>query len=335
MSDLAHPSVAYGKTGILLVNLGTPESPDAKGLRPYLKQFLSDRRVIETSPIIWQPILRGIILNTRPRKSARAYAKIWNKETDESPLRYFTRTQAEKLHERFGDGLEIEWAMRYGAPSIADKLAALKARGCERISVIALYPQYSASTSASVYDDVFRALLDMRWQPAVRTAAPWHDMPAYITALAASVRAHYKTLDWKPDVLVASFHGLPQMYFDKGDPYHCHCAKTARLLREKLKLPEDRFKLTFQSRFGPTKWLEPYTDKTVEDLASDGTKKLAVITPGFVSDCVATLEEINIELRETFEAAGGTHFTTVPCLNDAKGGVTLLEKIVKREISGW
>ena len=212
MSDLAHPSVAYGKTGILLVNLGTPESPDAKGLRPYLKQFLSDRRVIETSPIIWQPILRGIILNTRPRKSARAYAKIWNKETDESPLRYFTRTQAEKLHERFGDGLEIEWAMRYGAPSIADKLAALKARGCERISVIALYPQYSASTSASVYDDVFRALLDMRWQPAVRTAAPWHDMPAYITALAASVRAHYKTLDWKPDVLVASFHGLPQMY---------------------------------------------------------------------------------------------------------------------------
>ncbi|HCQ82114.1 MAG TPA: ferrochelatase [Rhodobiaceae bacterium] len=335
MSDLAHPSVAYGKTGILLVNLGTPESPDAKGLRPYLKQFLSDRRVIETSPIIWQPILRGIILNTRPRKSARAYAKIWNKETDESPLRYFTRTQAEKLHERFGDGLEIEWAMRYGAPSIADKLAALKARGCERISVIALYPQYSASTSASVYDDVFRALLDMRWQPAVRTAAPWHDMPAYITALAASVRAHYKTLDWKPDVLVASFHGLPQMYFDKGDPYHCHCAKTARLLREKLKLPEDRFKLTFQSRFGPTKWLEPYTDKTVEDLASDGTKKLAVITPGFVSDCVETLEEINIELRETFEAAGGTHFTTVPCLNDAKGGVTLLEKIVKREISGW
>ena len=175
----------------------------------------------------------------------------------------------------------------------------------------------------------------MRWQPAVRTAAPWHDMPAYITALAASVRAHYKTLDWKPDVLVASFHGLPQMYFDKGDPYHCHCAKTARLLREKLKLPEDRFKLTFQSRFGPTKWLEPYTDKTVEDLASDGTKKLAVITPGFVSDCVETLEEINIELRETFEAAGGTHFTTVPCLNDAKGGVTLLEKIVKREISGW
>ena len=335
MSDLAHPSVAYGKTGILLVNLGTPESPDAKGLRPYLKQFLSDRRVIETSPIIWQPILRGIILNTRPRKSARAYAKIWNKETDESPLRYFTRTQAEKLHERFGDRLEIEWAMRYGAPSIADKLAALKARGCERISVIALYPQYSASTSASVYDDVFRALLDMRWQPAVRTAAPWHDMPAYITALAASVRAHYKTLDWKPDVLVASFHGLPQMYFDKGDPYHCHCAKTARLLREKLKLPEDRFKLTFQSRFGPTKWLEPYTDKTVEDLASDGTKKLAVITPGFVSDCVETLEEINIELRETFEAAGGTHFTTVPCLNDAKGGVTLLEKIVKREISGW
>ena len=185
MSGVAHPSVAYGKTGILLVNLGTPDSPDARGLRPYLKQFLSDRRVIETSPFIWQPLLRGIILNTRPRKSARAYAKIWNDETNESPLRYFTRLQAEKLRDQLGDTLEVEWAMRYGAPSIADKLAELKARGCERISVIALYPQYSASTSASVYDEVFRALLDMRWQPAVRTAAPWHDLPAYITALQA------------------------------------------------------------------------------------------------------------------------------------------------------
>ena len=335
MSGVAHPSVAYGKTGILLVNLGTPDSPDARGLRPYLKQFLSDRRVIETSPLIWQPILRGIILNTRPRKSARAYAKIWNQETDESPLRYFTRLQAEKLKDRLGDKLEVEWAMRYGAPSIADKLAVLKAQGCERISVIALYPQYSASTSASVYDEVFHALLDMRWQPAVRTAAPWHDMPAYITALANSVRAHYKTLDWKPDVLVASFHGLPQKYFDKGDPYHCHCAKTARLLREKLKLPVSRFKLTFQSRFGPTKWLEPYTDKTVEALARDGTKKIAVITPGFVSDCVETLEEINLELRDTFADAGGTHFTTVPCLNETDSAISLLEKIAKREVSGW
>ena len=335
MSGAEHPSVAFGKTGILLVNLGTPDSPDARGLRPYLKQFLSDRRVIETSPVIWQPILRGIILNTRPRKSARAYAKIWNQKTDESPLRYFTRLQAEKLKDRLGNKLEVEWAMRYGAPSIADKLAVLKAHGCERISVIALYPQYSASTSASVYDEVFRALLDMRWQPAVRTAAPWHDMPAYITALANSVRAHYKTLDWKPDVLVASFHGLPQKYFDKGDPYHCHCAKTARLLREKLKLSESRLKLTFQSRFGPTKWLEPYTDKTVEELARGGTKKIAVITPGFVSDCVETLEEINLELRDTFADAGGTRFTTVPCLNETDSAISLLEKIAKREISGW
>ena len=335
MSGLAHPSVAFGKTGILLVNLGTPDSPDTKGLRPYLKQFLSDRRVIETSPLIWQPILRGIILNTRPRRSASAYAKIGNDETNESPLRYFTRLQAEKLRDRLGNTLEVEWAMRYGAPSIADKLSELKARGCERISVIALYPQYSASTSASVYDEVFRALLDMRWQPAVRTAAPWHDMPTYITALASSVRAHYKTLDWKPDVLVASFHGLPQIYFDKGDPYHCHCAKTARLLREKLKLSETKFKLTFQSRFGPTKWLEPYTDKTVEALARGGTKKIAVITPGFVSDCVETLEEINLELRETFADAGGTHFTTVPCLNETDSAISLLEKLAKREISGW
>ena len=335
MSGVAHPSVAFGKTGILLVNLGTPDSPDTKGLRPYLKQFLSDRRVIETSPLLWQPILRGIILNTRPRKSARAYAKIWNDETNESPLRYFTRLQAEKLGDRLGNTLEVEWAMRYGAPSIADKLADLKERGCERISVIALYPQYSASTSASVYDEVFRALLNMRWQPAIRTAAPWHDMPTYINALASSVRAHYKTLDWKPDVLVASFHGLPQKYFDKGDPYHCHCAKTARLLREKLKLSESRLKLTFQSRFGPTKWLEPYTDKTVEELARGGTKKIAVITPGFVSDCVETLEEINLELRDTFADAGGTRFTTVPCLNETDSAISLLEKIAKREISGW
>tara|TARA_B100001057_G_scaffold178667_1_gene179441 strand:- start:998 stop:2005 length:1008 start_codon:yes stop_codon:yes gene_type:complete len=335
MPGAAHPPVAYGKTGILLVNLGTPKSPDARSLRPYLKQFLSDRRVIETSPLIWQPILRGIILNIRPRKSARAYVKIWNDETDESPLRYFTRRQAEKLKDRLGDKLEVEWAMRYGAPSIADKLAELKERGCERISVIALYPQYSASTSASVYDEVFRALLDMRWQPAVRTAAPWHDMSAYINALAGSVRAHYKTLDWKPDVLVASFHGIPQIYFDRGDPYHCHCAKTARLLREKLKLPETNFRMTFQSRFGPTKWLEPYTDKTVEELAREGMKKIAVITPGFVSDCVETLEEIDLELRETFAEAGGTHFSTVPCLNEDNSAISLLEKIIKREISGW
>ena len=335
MNGTSHPQTAFGKTGLLLVNLGTPVSPDAKGLRPYLKQFLSDRRVIEASPLIWQPLLRGIILNTRPRKSAKAYAKIWRQESNESPLRYYTRLQAEKLRQRFGDKVIVDWAMRYGQPSIESRLQAMREQGCERISVIALYPQYSATTSASVYDEVFRILLKMRWQPALRTAAPWHDDGAYIDALAASVDAHLASLDWKPDVIVASFHGLPQAYFDKGDPYHCHCAKTARLLREKLGLSEEQLKLTFQSRFGPTQWLQPYTDKTVVDMAENGTRKVAVVTPGFIADCVETLEEIGIELQNDFTEAGGTHFTTVPCLNDAPESLDLLEKIAKQNLEGW
>lgn len=331
----SHPKIAFGKTGLLLVNLGTPVSPDAKGLRPYLKQFLSDRRVIEASPLIWQPILRGIILNTRPRKSAKAYAKIWRQESNESPLRYFTRVQGEKLQTLLGEEVIVDWAMRYGQPSIESRLEALKAQGCERISVIALYPQYSATTSASVYDEVFRCLLKMRWQPALRTAAPWHDSPAYIDALAASVTAHLGTLDWTPDVIVASFHGLPQQYFDKGDPYHCHCAKTARLLREKLGMDETQLKLTFQSRFGPTQWLQPYTDKTIVEMAQNGTQKVAVITPGFISDCVETLEEIGIELQKDFREAGGTHFTTVPCLNDSPDSLDLLAELARKDLASW
>ena len=330
-----HPEVAFGKTGLLLVNLGTPETPDKKGLRPYLKQFLSDRRVIEASPLIWQPILRGIILNTRPKKSAEAYAKIWREESNESPLRYYTRVQAEKLQAQLGDGVKVDWAMRYGLPSIETRLADMKAAGCERIAIIALYPQYSASTSASVYDDVFRALLKLRWQPAIRTAAPWHDHPAYIDTLAQSVTDHLQNLDYQPEHIIASFHGLPQSYFEKGDPYHCHCAKTARLLREKLGMDEDKLRLTFQSRFGPTKWLEPYTDKTVIEMAEQGVKKIAVVTPGFVSDCVETLEEIGIALQEDFEEAGGTHFSTVPCLNDSDISQQLLQIIAERELAGW
>jgi len=330
-----HPSVAFGKTGLLLVNLGTPDTPNAKGLRPYLKQFLSDRRVIEASPLIWQPILRGIILNTRPRKSAEAYEKIWRQESNESPLRYYTRVQAEALQARLGDDVVVDWAMRYGQPSIDARLQAMKEQGCERISVMALYPQYSATTSASVYDEVFRILLKMRWQPALRTAAPWHDEAGYIDALAKSVTDHLATLDWQPDVIVASFHGLPQAYFDKGDPYHCHCAKTARLLREKLGLDEDQFKLTFQSRFGPTQWLQPYTDKTVTAMAENGTKKVAVVTPGFISDCVETLEEIGIVLRDDFMDAGGSHFTTVPCLNDTDDSLDVLQSLAERNLQGW
>ena len=335
MVSKTHPEIAFGKTGLLLVNLGTPESPDKKGLRPYLKQFLSDRRVIEASPLIWQPILRGIILNTRPKKSAEAYAKIWRKESNESPLRYYTRVQAEKLQAEIGSDVKIDWAMRYGAPSIETRLADMKAAGCERIAIVALYPQYSASTSASVYDDVFRALLKLRWQPAIRTAAPWHDHPAYIDALAKSVTDHLDGLDFEPEVIIASFHGLPQSYFEKGDPYHCHCAKTARLLREKLGMNEDKLRLTFQSRFGPTKWLEPYTDKTVIDLAEQGIKKVTVVTPGFISDCVETLEEIGIALQEDFADAGGTHFSTVSCLNDTVMSQNLLKILAERELAGW
>ncbi|MCH1568070.1 MAG: ferrochelatase [Alphaproteobacteria bacterium] len=335
MVSKTHPEIAFGKTGLLLVNLGTPESPDKKGLRPYLKQFLSDRRVIEASPLIWQPILRGIILNTRPKKSAEAYAKIWRKESNESPLRYYTRVQAEKLQAEIGSDVKIDWAMRYGAPSIETQLADMKAAGCERIAIVALYPQYSASTSASVYDDVFRALLKLRWQPAIRTAAPWHDHPAYIDALAKSVTDHLDGLDFEPEVIIASFHGLPQSYFEKGDPYHCHCAKTARLLREKLGMNEDKLRLTFQSRFGPTKWLEPYTDKTVIDLAEQGIKKVTVVTPGFISDCVETLEEIGIALQEDFADAGGTHFSTVSCLNDTVMSQNLLKILAERELAGW
>ena len=333
-----HPDVAYGKTGLLLVNLGTPNSPDAKGLRPYLKQFLSDKRVIEAPAFIWQPILRSIILNTRPRKSARAYAKIWENEAHESPLRRYTREQAEGLTTLFQNertNVLVAGSMRYGNPSIAEGLESLRAAGCTQISVISLYPQYSASTTASVNDEVFRCLLKMRWQPALRTAGPWHDHPSYIDALAKSVKKHISKLGWKPDYLVASFHGLPVAYFEKGDPYHCHCAKTARLLKEKLGMKDDNFKLTFQSRFGPTKWLEPYTEATLRELGEAGHKNIAVITPGFISDCVETLEEISIEARETFIDAGGENFTTIPCLNSSPESIKLLAQLAHVELAGW
>lgn len=330
-----HPDTAFGQTGLLIVNLGTPDSPDARGLRPYLKQFLSDKRVIESPAVIWQPILRGIILNVRPRKSAHAYAQIWDRETNESPLRRHTREQAEALQEKFGDTVKVAWAMRYGQPSVESRLDALREAGCERIVVMALYPQYSATTTASVHDAVFDGLKKCRWQPALRTGAQWHDNPDYIKALARSVRTQIRKQKWRPDVVVASFHGLPVSYFRKGDPYHCHCAKTARLLREELGLTEDTFKLTFQSRFGPAKWLEPYTDKTIEALAEQGKTKITVITPGFISDCVETLEEIGIGVQEMFLEAGGTHFSTVPCLNASDQAITLLHKLAKRELAGW
>ena len=333
-----HPEIKLGRVGVLLVNLGTPDSTEVPDIRRYLAQFLSDRRVIELNPILWKVILHGIILRTRPPKTAEAYRAIWMTETNESPLRLYTRAEAAGLAERLdppGDAVVVDWAMRYGNPSIGERMRSLQAAGCDRILIVPLYPQYSASTTGTVIDEVARELLDLRWQPAVRTLPAFHDDPVYIEAVATGIERHLASLDWEPEVILASFHGLPKRYFEAGDPYHCHCAKTARMVRERLGLPADRFRLTFQSRFGREEWLQPYTDKTIEALAQEGVKRLAVVTPGFVADCVETLEEIDMQGRETFEEAGGTHFSAIPCLNDSDEAITMLAALVTRELGGW
>jgi ferrochelatase len=306
-----HPPVRFGKVGVLLVNLGTPDGTDKVSMRRYLKQFLMDRRVIEWSPFFWYPILFGIVLNTRPAKVGKAYETIWNKELNESYLRTYTRNQAGIMAKSFADlpNVRVDWAMRYGQPSIKSKMDELQKDGCEKILVFPLYPQYAAATTATVNDEAFKALLKMRWQPALRTVAPYHDDPVYIEALANSITSHLATLDWEPEVVLTSFHGIPQSYFDKGDPYYCQCQKTARLVREKLGWSKEKLQVTFQSRFGPEEWLQPYTDKTVEKLGKEGVKRIAVINPGFVSDCLETLEEIAVEAAETFHHAGGEKFT--------------------------
>jgi ferrochelatase len=332
-----HPRVAAAKIGVLLVNLGTPEGTSYWPMRRYLSEFLSDRRVIEWSPLFWQPILQGIVLSVRPKKSGALYASIWNRERNESPLRTFTRAQGEKLAVELAGETEIvvDWAMRYGRPSIAERLEALKAAGAERVLVFPLYPQYSATTTATVNDKAFDALKAMRWQPALRTVPPYHDEPVYIDALADSIAKHFATLDFEPEVLIASYHGLPKSYFEKGDPYHCHCQKTSRLLAERLGWREGRLLTTFQSRFGPEEWLQPYTDKTVERLAGEGVKRLAIINPGFVSDCLETLEEIAVQNREIFLHHGGEKFAHVPCLNDSPAGMRVIKSVVLRELQGW
>lgn len=337
MTALNHPPVRFGKVGVLLVNLGTPDGTDKVSMRRYLKQFLMDRRVIEWSPFFWYPILFGIVLNTRPAKVGKAYETIWNKELNESYLRTYTRNQAEIMAKSFADlpNVRVDWAMRYGQPSIKSKMDELQKDGCEKILVFPLYPQYAAATTATVNDEAFKALLKMRWQPALRTVAPYHDDPVYIEALANSITSHLATLDWEPEVVLTSFHGIPQSYFDKGDPYYCQCQKTARLVREKLGWSKEKLQVTFQSRFGPEEWLQPYTDKTVEKLGKEGVKRIAVINPGFVSDCLETLEEIAVEAAETFHHAGGEKFTHIPCLNDSEGGMTVLEHVVRRELMGW
>jgi ferrochelatase len=333
----SHPVVKSGKVGVLLVNLGTPDGTDYASMRRYLKEFLTDRRVIEWSPLYWYPILFGIVLNRRPQKVGKAYETIWNKELNESYLRTYTRSQAEKMAARLADfpDVVVDWGMRYGQPSIAEKLDALKAKGCDRILLFPLYPQYAAATTATVNDKAFDALKAMRWQPALRTVPPYHDHPAYIDALAQSIESHLATLDWQPEIVITSYHGIPQSYFDKGDPYYCQCQKTTRLLREKLGWDDKKLIVTFQSRFGPEEWLQPYTDKTVEKLAQDGIKRIAVLNPGFVSDCLETLEEIAEQAMESFLHNGGAKFAHIPCLNDSDGGISVLEAQVRRELMGW
>jgi protoporphyrin/coproporphyrin ferrochelatase len=332
-----HPYIASGRIGALLVNLGTPDGYDYRSMRRYLAEFLTDRRVIEWPRAVWYPILYGIVLNRRPQKSGAAYASIWNRERNESPLRTFTRSQAEKLARALADlsDVKIAWAMRYGKPSIGERLSELKEAGCERIIVFPLYPQYSATTTATVNDKAFEALMAMRSMPAVRTVPPYYDDPTYIEALARSVKSHLAKLDFTPEKIIASYHGIPQSYFRKGDPYYCHCHKTSRLLAARLNLDGNHLLTTFQSRFGPEEWLQPYTDKTVEALAQQGVRDIAVLNPGFAVDCLETLEEIAVEAGNLFRAAGGRNFTHIPCLNDSDDGMDVVETVVRRELSGW
>jgi ferrochelatase len=325
------------RVGVLLVNLGTPDTADTRGVRVYLKEFLSDPRVIENQGLLWKLALNGIILRTRPTRKARDYQKIWNTERDESPLKTITRAQSEKLAAAISDHdhVVVDWAMRYGNPSIASRIDALTTQGCDRLLVVPLYPQYSAATSATVCDEVFRVLGKMRAQPTLRVTPPYFDDPDYIEALAVSINAHLANLPFQPEVIVASFHGMPQKYIDKGDPYQRQCIATTESLRKRLGLDASKLMLTFQSRFGFDAWLQPYTDKTMEKLAKDGVRRIAVVTPGFSADCLETLEEIAQENAEIFKHNGGEQFAFIPCLNDSDPGMDVIRQLVLRELQGW
>jgi protoporphyrin/coproporphyrin ferrochelatase len=336
-ATVEHPPLAPGRIGVLLVNLGTPEATDYWSMRRYLAEFLSDRRVIEENRIKWWLILNLIILSVRPRRKGRDYDKIWNRELDESPLKTITRAQAEKLAATpaLMDRVRVDWAMRYGNPSIASRLEALQTFGCERVLIMPLYPQYAAATTATVCDKAFEALMQMRRQPAIRVLPPYYDDAVYIDAVASTLEAELAKLAFEPEVILASFHGMPKDYVLKGDPYRDDCAATARLLRERLGLGEDRLLMSFQSRFGSAEWLTPYTDATVEALAERGVKNLAVVMPGFAADCLETLEEIAGENAEIFRHHGGRNFAAIPCLNDSEAGMTLLRHLALRELRGW
>ncbi len=324
-----HPKINFGKTGVLLVNLGTPDSTKWLDIRKYLKEFLSDRRVIEVNPFLWKIILNLFVLNLRPSKTAKAYKEIWMKKEDMSPLRYFTIMQTKKLLDKIGSkDVIVDYAMRYGNPSIKSKIRKLHEAGCEKLIVLPLYPQYAAATTATVCDEVYRVLMEMRWQPSLQIIPHYESEPLYIKALSNSLKNKISELEWKPDLILASYHGIPQKYFDKGDPYHCYCQKTSRLLSETFKTVEIR--TSFQSRFGPEAWLKPYTDVTLENLPKEGKKNIIVICPGFSSDCVETLEEISIQGKQSFINSGGNNFDVVPCLNDSKDHINLLEQLTKK-----
>ena len=326
-----HPPVKFGKTGVLIINLGTPDSTNWFDIRRYLKEFLSDRRVIEVNPIIWQIILNVIILTFRPSKTAKAYKEIWMKDKNISPLLHYTQKQAEKLSNLISEkNLIVDFAMRYGNPSIRSKIITLHEMGCENLIILPLYPQYAAATTATVCDEVYRVLMKMRWQPSLKIVPHYESDPLYIGALVNSLNKKIKEINWKPDLILASYHGIPQKYFDKGDPYHCYCHKTTRLISEKFTSVE--IKTTFQSRFGPEKWLQPYTDKTLESLPKEGKKNVLAICPGFSSDCVETLEEIQIQGKESFFESGGENFDMVPCLNDNDDHIILLKSLIQKNI---
>jgi protoporphyrin/coproporphyrin ferrochelatase len=329
---------AGSRIGVLLVNLGTPDSTGYWAVRRYLKEFLSDRRVIEENRLKWWLVLNLVILTVRPGRKGRDYDKIWNRERNESPLKTITRSQSDKLDEmmeKFDKRIRVDWAMRYGNPSIGSRLEALAAQNCERILVVPLYPQYAAPTTATVCDEIFRVLTRMRFQPTIRIAAPYFAEPAYIDALATSINAALAKLAFKPDVIVASYHGMPEDYVAKGDPYQQQCGETTVLLRKKLKLDDERLIMTFQSRFGTAEWIKPYTDATVKSLAERGVKNIAVVTPGFSADCLETLEEIAMENADIFRRAGGENFAAVPCLNDTPPGMAVIRDVVVRELKGW
>ena len=327
-----HPEVNYGKIGVLLINLGTPDSTGWWDIRKYLKEFLSDKRVIEVNPFLWQIILNLFILTFRPSKTAKAYKEIWMNDINKSPLRFFTEMQTKKLNEKLRDkNLIIDFAMRYGNPSIKSKIKTMQKEGCEKLIIFPLYPQYASPTTATVCDEVFRTLMKMRWQPSIQIVPHYESEPLYIEAIVKSINKKLGEIDWKPDLIVASYHGIPKKYFEKGDPYHCYCQKTSRLISEKFK--EVKIITTFQSRFGPQEWLQPYTDKTLEKLPKEGVKKVLVISPGFASDCVETLEEISIQGKESFEKSGGEKFGFIPCLNDNDDHIKLLEHIVKKNLN--